>query len=114
VRIAKSNVHWIGPFGSGEDFVLILTAATDPLVAQYRKLIRFCGADLAVSDDAVKEIAKIALERGKGARGLRSVIEDVLEGVLCEVRTSVRYVITKKTVKVGRWSDGELVKLLHR
>ncbi len=53
------------------------------------------------SGDAIKEIAKIALERGTGARGLRSVIEEVLEPVLFEVEAGVRFVITDKTVKGG-------------
>ena len=40
------------------------------------------GADLTFTDAAIKEIATIALEHGTGARSLRSVIEEVLEGVL--------------------------------
>ena len=48
-----------------------------------------------------KEIARIALERGTGARGLRSVVEEVLEGVLFDVEAGVRYVITDKTVRGG-------------
>ena len=71
------------------------------LVQQFRKLVRFHGADLMFTDAAVKEIARIALERGTGARGLRSVVEEVLEGVLFEVEAGVRYVITDKTVRGG-------------
>jgi ATP-dependent Clp protease ATP-binding subunit ClpX len=52
-----------------EDLVRILTEPKDSLVAQYRKLVRFHRADLVFTDGAVKEIAKIALERGTGARG---------------------------------------------
>jgi ATP-dependent Clp protease ATP-binding subunit ClpX len=52
------------------------------LIAQYRKLARFHGADLIFTDEAIREVATIALARGTGARGLRSVIEEVLEGVL--------------------------------
>src|SRR5271157_5751226 len=54
---------------------------------------------------AVQEISLIALERGTGARGLRSVVEAVLEGVLFDPETGVRYVITEKTIR-----DGEAVK----
>ena len=64
------------------------------MIQQFRKLVRFHGADLMFTDAAVKEIARIALERGTGARGLRSVIEEVLEGVLFDVEAGVRYVIT--------------------
>jgi len=75
------------------------------LLNQFRKLVRFHGADLLFTDAAVREIARIALERGTGARGLRSVVEEVLEGVLFEVEAGVRYVITEKTVR-----DGEPVR----
>ena len=53
------------------------------------------------TDAAVREIARIALERRTGARGLRSVVEEVLEGVLFDAEAGVRYVITEKTVRGG-------------
>ena len=68
-----------------DDLVHILQSTKDSLIQQFRKLVRFHGADLVFTDAAVKEIAKIALERGTGARGLRSVVEEVLEGVLFDV-----------------------------
>ena len=71
------------------------------LLSQFRKLVRFHGADLVFTDAAVKEIARIALLRGTGARGLRSVIEEVLEGVLFDAEAGVRYVISEKTVNGG-------------
>jgi ATP-dependent Clp protease ATP-binding subunit ClpX len=69
---------------------------------------------LVFIDAAVKEIGRIALERGTGARGLRSVVEDVMEGVLFGVEAGVRYVITDKTVMVGRRSSGLSVRQGHR
>jgi ATP-dependent Clp protease ATP-binding subunit ClpX len=54
---------------------------------------------LVITDGAVREIAKVASERGIGARGLRSVIEEVLEGVLFDVEAGVRYLITDRTVR---------------
>jgi ATP-dependent Clp protease ATP-binding subunit ClpX len=53
------------------------------------------------TDAAVKEIAQIASERGTGARGLRSVVEETLEGVLFDAEAGVRYVVTEKTVRGG-------------
>lgn len=47
------------------------------------------GADLVFSDNAIREIAQIALERGKGARRLRSVVKEVFEGDLFEVEAVV-------------------------
>ena len=63
----------------------VLNVPKNSVVQQYRKLVRFHGADLLFADAAIKEIARIALDRGTGARGLRSVVEEVLEGVLFEV-----------------------------
>jgi ATP-dependent Clp protease ATP-binding subunit ClpX len=62
-------------------------------------MVRFQGAELVFTDEAVREIAGIALERGTGARGLRSVIEEVLEGVLFDAEAGVRYAVTEVTVR---------------
>ena len=53
------------------------------------------------TDAAIKEVARIALERGTGARGLRSVMEEVMEPVMFEVEAGVGYVITERTVRGG-------------
>ena len=68
---------------------------------QFRKLVRFHGADLMFTDAAVREIARIALERRTGARGLRAVVEEVLEGVPFDPEPGFRYLITDKTVRGG-------------
>ena len=57
-----------------DDLARILQSTKGSLIQQFRKLVRFHGADLMFTDAAIKEIARIALERGTGARGLRSVI----------------------------------------
>ncbi len=84
-----------------DDLARILHSTKGSLIQQFRKLVRFHGADLVYTDAAIKEIARIALERGTGARGLRSVVEEVLEGVLFEVEAGIRYVITDRTVRGG-------------
>ncbi len=84
-----------------DDLARILQTLKNSLLNQFRKLVRFHGADLLFTDAAIKEIARIALERGTGARGLRSVVEEVLEGVLFDAEADVRYVITDKTVRGG-------------
>ena len=72
------------------------------MIQQFRKLVRFHGADLVFTDAAVKEIARIALGAWHGSQGAsRSVVEEVLEGVLFEAEAGVRYVITEKTVRGG-------------
>lgn len=84
-----------------EDLACILQTSKGSLIQQFRQLVKFHNADLMFTDAAIKEIAKIALERGTGARGLRSVIEEALEGVLFDIEAGVRYVITDKTVRGG-------------
>jgi ATP-dependent Clp protease ATP-binding subunit ClpX len=88
-----------------DDLARILQNPKNSLVVQYRKLVRFHGADLTFTDAAMKEIARIALERGTGARGLRSVVEEAVEAVLFDPEEGVRYTITDKTVR-----GGEVVK----
>jgi ATP-dependent Clp protease ATP-binding subunit ClpX len=65
-----------------DDLARIVQSTKGSLIQQFRKLVKFHGADLMFTDAAVKEISRIALERGTGARGLQSVVEEVLEGVL--------------------------------
>jgi ATP-dependent Clp protease ATP-binding subunit ClpX len=64
-----------------EDLVRVLQTPKNSLIQQYRKLVSFHGADLLFTDTAVREIARIAIERGTGARGFRSVVEEVMEVV---------------------------------
>ena len=73
-----------------EDLARILQTPKGSLIQQFRKLVRFHDADLVFTDAAVGEIARIALDRGTGARGLRSVVEEVLEGVLFDPEPGVR------------------------
>ena len=80
---------------------MLSSDSEETLVAQYRKLVRFHGADLTFTEGVVREIARIALERGTGAKGLRSVVEEVLEGVLFEVEGGLRYMVTEATVRGG-------------
>ena len=72
-----------------DDLAWILQSTKGSLIQQFRMLVRFHGADLTFTDAAVREIARIALQRGTGARGLRSVVEEVLEGVLFDPEAGV-------------------------
>ncbi|SMR83267.1 ATP-dependent Clp protease ATP-binding subunit ClpX [Aliiroseovarius halocynthiae] len=61
-----------------EALVTILTAPKNALVKQYQRLFELEEAQLTFTDDALKAIAKRAIERKTGARGLRSIMEDIL------------------------------------
>ena len=58
--------------------VEILTKPKNALVKQYQRLFEMEGVDLTFSDDALKTIAKKAVKRKTGARGLRSIMENIL------------------------------------
>lgn len=84
-----------------EDLARILREPTNSLLAQYRKLLKYRHADLELTDGAIREIAKMAYERGTGARGLKSVVEGVLEPVLFDPRPWTTARITEATVRGG-------------
>jgi ATP-dependent Clp protease ATP-binding subunit ClpX len=67
------------------DLVKILTEPKNALVKQYKKLLSFDNTDLEFTQEALEEIAKKAIERKTGARGLRSIIEETMLDVMFEV-----------------------------
>ena len=58
--------------------VTILTEPKNALVKQYQRLFEIEGVKLTFTDDALSAIAKRAIKRKTGARGLRSIMEDIL------------------------------------
>lgn len=68
-----------------EALVRILMEPKNALVKQYTQLFQYDDVELEFSDEALKQIAEKALERGTGARGLRSIIEGVLQRAMFEV-----------------------------
>jgi ATP-dependent Clp protease ATP-binding subunit ClpX len=89
--------------GLGVDHLVhVLTDPANSLLKQYRKLLRLQGADLEFTPEAIKEIARMAHDRGTGARGLRAVVEQVVEGVMFEVGEADRgqvFVIDDQVVR---------------
>ena len=70
----------------GEDtLVRILTEPKNALVKQYQKLLEMDGVKLDFEEEALHLIAKEALKRKTGARGLRSIIESIMRNVMYEV-----------------------------
>ena len=61
-----------------EALVTILTQPKNALVKQYQRLFELEDTALSFTDEALKAIAKRAIERKTGARGLRSILEDIL------------------------------------
>ncbi len=87
-----------------DDFVRILTAPKNALVRQYQKYFDFEEVALTFTDDALQAIAQEALRRKTGARGLRSILEEVMLETMYELPsrkdiqtcTITRDVVTKR------------------
>src|SRR5262249_22856704 len=82
--------------------VRILTEPRNALVRQYQKLFEMEGAELDFSPQALKEIALRAKERDTGARGLRSIIEEVMLDIqfeLPDIEAKGKYVVTEEVVR---------------
>src|SRR5699024_4314357 len=67
------------------DLVRILTEPKNALVKQYQALLALEDVDLKFTDDALKAMAHLAIERETGARGLRSIVEEVMRDVMFDV-----------------------------
>ncbi|HET6495482.1 MAG TPA: AAA family ATPase, partial [Thermoleophilia bacterium] len=86
------------------DLVRILTEPKNALTRQYQKFFSLDGVELVFADEALEAIATKALLRGTGARGLRSIIEESLMGVMFDLpsRRDVRKcVITRESIERG-------------
>ena len=83
------------------DLVRILTEPKNALVKQYQELIRLDGAELHSTAGALQAMAKMAIDRNTGARGLRSIIEDVMRDIMFDLPSRqdvVKVVINKECV----------------
>lgn len=88
-----------------EALVEILTKPKNALTKQYKKLFEMDGVELKFDEDAVAEIAKQAIERNTGARGLRSILESIMMDAMYEVPSEEDVqacVVTKDTIKLAQ------------
>lgn len=82
--------------------VRILTEPKNAIVKQYKKLFELDGVELEIEDDALRCVAEKAIERKTGARGLRSILEQIVTDVMYDIpsRTDVRKcIITRSTIE---------------
>lgn len=87
-----------------KQLVKILTEPKNAVVKQYKKLLELDKVDLEFESNALLEIAKLSKERGTGARGLKSVMDEVMMDVMFEVpslQNVKRVIVTAETVKKG-------------
>ena len=87
-----------------EALIKILTEPKNAIIKQYQKLLRFDDVELVFTEDALKMVAKKAMERNLGARGLRGIIEEIMRDVMYEIpdEENVKEVIvTDKCITEG-------------
>ncbi|ALV21102.1 MAG: ATP-dependent protease ATP-binding subunit ClpX [Carnobacterium sp.] len=84
-----------------DDLVHILTQPKNALEKQYKKLMMLDNVELEFEEKALREIAKKAIERNTGARGLRSIIESIMLEIMFDLPSRpeiAKCVITEETV----------------
>ena len=84
-----------------EALVKVLTEPKNAIIKQYRKLFEIDGVELEFEEDAIREIARKAYEKKTGARGLRSILEGLMNDLMFEIpsdETITKCVITKGAV----------------
>lgn len=92
--------------------VNILTQPKNALVKQYKKLFEIDNVELDFTDDALKAIANEAIERKTGARGLRSIVEEMMTEVMFDIpsdETISKVIINEDCIKEK--NSPEIIKL---
>ncbi|MDR1391728.1 MAG: ATP-dependent Clp protease ATP-binding subunit ClpX [Clostridiales bacterium] len=93
------------------DLKRILIEPKNALIKQYKALFEFDDVILEVQNDAIEEIAKKAIERETGARGLRTIIEKMMNEIMYEMPsdpTIEKVIVTKECV-----TEGKKPKIIH-
>ena len=89
---------------SMDALVRILTEPKNALIKQYKKLFELENVDLKFTDEALLAIAKDAIERKSGARGLRAILESVMLDIMYDIPTTSgirECVINEKVIEKG-------------
>ena len=87
-----------------EDLMKILVEPKNALTRQYQKLLELDNVELEIREDALQEIAKKALDRQIGARGLRSIMEGVMTKIMYAIPSDLsikKVTITKEAILGG-------------
>lgn len=85
-----------------DSLMRILTEPRNALIRQYQKFFEMEGAELEFTDAALREIARRAKDKDTGARGLRSIVEDVMTDIMYELpdlETKGKYTMSEGVVK---------------
>lgn len=86
-----------------KELVRILTEPKNALMKQYKRMFALDGVDLVFDGAALEAVAQLAITRDTGARGLRSILEDLLQPIMFEIpsRTDISAVVIDAEVVAG-------------
>src|SRR5262249_41570240 len=85
-----------------EALIKILTEPRNALVKQYQKLFEMEGSEVEFEPGALRQIARLAKQRDTGARGLRSIVEDIMLDIMYELPDldhKGKHVVTEAVVR---------------
>jgi len=87
-----------------ESLMRVLVEPKDSIVKQYQKIFEMENVKLKFTDGAVRAIARLAVERKSGARGLRAILENTMLDIMYDIpsRTDVKECIINEDVVVSR------------
>ncbi|MGL4652328.1 ATP-dependent Clp protease ATP-binding subunit ClpX [Cetobacterium sp.] len=91
--------------------IKILSEPKNSIVKQYQKFFEMENVDLDFEEDSLKKIAALALDRKIGARGLRSIIENIMTELMFEIPSDKS--IKKVTITADSIQDSTKVKIEH-
>ena len=87
-----------------EELKEVVTKPKNAIIKQYKKLVELDNVELEFEEEALDAIVEKAIERNTGARGLRSIIEDIMRDIMYEIPSNPsikKCIITKETVQNG-------------
>lgn len=88
-----------------EALIKIVTEPKNALVKQYKKLLELDDVELEFEKEALNVIVDKAIERNTGARGLRSIVEDIMRDIMFDIPSNPKIekcIVTKETVLEGK------------
>ncbi len=90
---------------SQEDLVRIMVEPKNAIVHQYQKLLEMDGVALEITEDAMKAVAKKAIDRQIGARGLRAILEKIMTNIMFQIPSDLtiqKVILTPECVEGGQ------------
>lgn len=83
-----------------DDIFKILTEPKNSIIEQYTKIINLTGAEVEFEEDILREVAAQAVKKGTGARGVRSIMENIVQNIIYELpdNKNIKKVIINKNI----------------